>query len=60
MNQRVRPEIMEEYAATCRRAAERTSDEEVRLTYLAMANDWETLARLRRKMESDQMRKRTN
>lgn len=59
MKQRFRPETMEEYAATCRRVAARTSDAEVRLTYLAMADDWEVLARLRREIDSERMRKRS-
>ena len=58
MDTRSTPEVFEAYAAECRRMAELASDREVRITYLELADGWEELARLRRRIEADKKQKR--
>jgi hypothetical protein len=50
---------MEAHAAACRRLADLAPDREIRLTYLELADGWQELAGLRRRMDADKKRKKT-
>ena len=47
------PNRLDEYAAECRRRAALATDPELKSTFMNLANGWEELADLRRRMEDD-------
>lgn len=55
MDKRPLPETMDAYAAECRRLADLASDSEMRGMFLELADRWNELAALRRRIEADKL-----